>query len=199
MVAKKRHFPARVLFGALSRMRKLGVRIEPFLVVREAEESVEVPVSPETFRFGYLDANGIDELLRLEPSVDREELVVWFSAGKRCYGVWDSSRLVAKMWCDLDEFSYPPNFRKLENDEAYIYAAFTDPEYRGMSLAPMMRANCYNSLRAMGRNRLYSYTDYFNTPARRFKLKLGARDECLRLHLQLFGKWSSTITLRKYA
>ncbi len=180
-------------------MRKLGVRIEPFLVVREAEKPVDVPAAPETFRFGYLHANDVDDLLRLEPGADREELITWFSAGKRCYGVWDGSQLIAKMWCDLNEFSYPPNFRKLDNDEAYMYAAFTDPEFRGMSLAPLMRARCYDSLRAMGRNRLYSYTDYFNTPARRFKQKLGARNECLRLHLQLFGKWSSTITLRKYA
>lgn len=188
-----------MLFGTLSRMRQLGIRIEPFLVVREAEESTDVKVKPETFTFGFLDKNDIDELLRLEPGVDRAEIAAWFSAGKRCYGVWDGSRLVAKMWCDLDEFSYPPNFRKLENDEAYMYAAFADPEYRGMSVAPLMRASCYNALQAMGRKKLYSYTDYFNTPARRFKLKLGARDECLRLHLQLFDSWSSTITLRKYA
>ena len=129
-------------------MRDFGVRIEPFFVVREAEESVDMPAAPETFRFGYLEANDIDELVRLEPSVDRQELLAWISAGKHCYGVWDRNKLIAKMWCDLDEFSYSPNFRKLENDEAYMYAAYTDPEYRGMSLAPLMRANCYNALRA---------------------------------------------------
>ena len=188
-----------MLFGLLSRMRKLGVRIEPFLVVREAEQPVDVQAASDSFRFGFLDESSVDELLRLEPDADREEILGWLSAGKRCYGVWDGSRLVAKMWCDLDEFSYPPNRRKLERDEAYIYAAFTDPEYRGMSLAPLMRGHGYDALKAMGRNRLYSYTDYFNTPARRFKLKLGARDVRLRLHLAFFSIWSSTVTLRRYS
>ena len=62
-----------------------------------------------------------------------------------------------------------------------------------------MRAKGYAALRKMGRSRFYSYTDFLNTPARRFKLKLGARNLALRLHLGLFGKWSKTVTLRRYS
>ena len=61
-----------------------------------------------------------------------------------------------------------------------------------------MRAAGYSALREMGRNKFYSYTDFFNTAARRFKLKLGARNEARRVHLELFGKWSKTLTLRQY-
>ena len=102
------------------------------------------------------------------------------------------------MWCDLDEFSHPPNYRKLANDEVYLFAAFADPKYRGQGLAPLMRTAGYAALREMGRNKFYSYTDFFNTAARRFKAKLGARDEALRVHLVLFEKWSRTLTLRRY-
>lgn len=182
----------------MRRLRWIGIRMELFITVREGETPVEVAQPPDAFRFAFLTVADVDDLIQLEPASDRQELIDWFREGKLCYGIWDQSRLIAKMWCDLDEFNYPPNYRELAVDEVYLYAAFSDPDYRGQSLAPMMRANGYKSLREMGRDRFYSYTDYFNTAARRFKLKLGARNEALRMHLELFGKWSKTVTLRRF-
>ena len=98
-----------------------------------------------------------------------------------------------------NEFSYQPNYRKLVADEVYLYAAFTDPTYRGHGLAPLMRAAVYASLREMGYRKFYSYSNFFNTAARRLKAKLGAQEEALRIHLELFEKWSKTLTLRRYS
>jgi hypothetical protein len=61
-----------------------------------------------------------------------------------------------------------------------------------------MRVACCEALHAMGRTRIWSYTEYYNHAARRYKAKLGARDEALRLHLDLFGRWSTTATLWRY-
>lgn len=197
--AKKRHLGTRILWALMRKLRWLGIKVEPFITVREGETSVDVAEPPDNFRFAFLSAEDVDELIRLEPAADRQEMITWFQEGKLCYGVWDGSVLIAKMWCDLDEFNYPPNYRKLTEDEVYLYAAFSDPEYRGQSLAPLMRARGYAALRKMGRSKFCSYTDFFNTAARRFKLKLGARNVALRLHLELFGKWSTTMTLRRYS
>jgi len=183
----------------MRRLRWIGIRMELFITVREGETPVAIAQPPETFHLAFLSAADIEDLIRLEPGADREELNAWFREGKLCYGIWDDSRLIAKMWCDLDEFSYQPNYRKLTADEVYLYAAFTDPDYRGQSLAPLMRAAGYSSLREMGRSKFCSYTDFFNTAARHFKAKLGARKEALRIHLELFGKWSKTLTLRRYS
>jgi ribosomal protein S18 acetylase RimI-like enzyme len=111
--------------------------------------------------------------------------------------VKDGSCIVAKMWCDLEEFNFPTCFRKLESHEAYLFNAYTDPTVRGHSLAPFMRQQCYAALRARGRDTFYSYTDYFSTASRRFKQKLGAVDESLRVHVSLFGRLSRTFTLRR--
>ena len=189
----------RLLSALLRRMTWIGIRIDLFITVREAETPVEIAQPPDAYNFSYLTAADVDDLIRLEPGADRERLNTWFREGKLCYGVRDSSRLVAKMWCDLDEFSYQPNYRKLVADEVYLYAAFADPEYRGHGLAPQMRAAVYASLREMGYKKFYSYTDFFNTAARRFKAKLGAQEEALRIHLDLFEKWSTTLTLRRYS
>lgn len=172
--------------------------MEIFLTVREGETPVDIAQPQDAFTSAFLTVADVDDLIRLEPDSDRQKLIDWFQEGKLCYGIWDQSRLIAKMWCDLDEFNYPLNYRRLGADEAYLYAAFADPDYRGQSLAPLMRAKGYESLRKLGRNKFYSYTDFFNTAARRFKLKLGARNQALRMHLELFGKWSKTFTLRRY-
>jgi RimJ/RimL family protein N-acetyltransferase len=180
-------------------MTWIGIRIDLFFTVREAETPVEIAQPPDAYNFSYLTAADVDDLIRLEPGADRERLNTWFREGKLCYGVRDNSRLVAKMWCDLDEFNYQPNYRKLVADEVYLYAAFADPKYRGRGLAPQMRAAVYASLREMGYRKFYSYTDFSNTAARRFKAKLGAQEEALRIHLELFKKWSTTLTLRRYS
>jgi RimJ/RimL family protein N-acetyltransferase len=196
---RKRSFRKRILPAILRRVRWIGIRIEPFLIVREGETPVNFDQRHNAFSFSVLTAADIEELVRFDPGTERDKLRSWFQEGKLCYGVRNASLLVAKMWCDLKEFNYPPNYRKLAHDEVYLFAARAHPDYRGQNLAPLMRIACYASLRKMGRTRFYSYTDYFNTAARRFKAKLGARDEALRLHIALFGKWSKTLTLRQYS
>lgn len=192
----------RVVLGILERLKRIGVTIHPFLTVREGEnESAHGAADDgrQSFRFGFLTEADVDDLVRLEPGVEAAPLLEWFREGRLCFGAKQESRLIAKMWCDLEAFHYPPNYRKLESDEAYLYAAYADPGYRGRNLAPLMRAEGYAALRALGRERFYSYTDYFNAPARRFKAKLGARNEALRLYVDLFGLWQKTLTLRRYS
>ena len=185
--------------GILYRLRRVGIKIDPFLTVREGDCSLNLDHLTNAFSLGFLSATSIEELVQLEPGSRRDEITDWFREGKLCFGVRDGSRLVAKMWCDLEAFHFPPNYRELEDDEAYLFAAYAAPEYRGQSLAPIMRSACCAALREMGRSRFYSYTEYFNYPARRFKEKLGARNEALRIHVDLFGRWSITLTLRRYS
>jgi GNAT superfamily N-acetyltransferase len=189
---------ARVVPAILARLRHAGISLRPFLLVREGGRIPPPLAANGRFRFGLLTRADVDDLIRLEPHAERAQLCRWLEEGKLCYGMHDGARLIAKTWCDLDAFSYPPAHRTLDPDEAYLFAAYIDPDYRGHNLAPALRSACYAALRAQGRTRLSSYTDYFNQPARRFKQKLGAVEEQLCLHIDLFGKWSRTITLKRY-
>jgi hypothetical protein len=191
----------RVVLGILERLKRVGVTLHPFLTVLEGESGPAQGASGDarhTFRFGFLTEADIDDLVRLEPGVEAAPLREWFRQGRLCFGAKEGRRLIAKMWCDLEAFHYPPNYRRLESDEAYLYAAYADPDYRGQNLVPLMRVRGYAALRELGRERFYSYTDYFNASARRFKAKLGARNEALRLYIELFGFWRKTLTLRRY-
>jgi hypothetical protein len=178
----------------------LGIAIQPFLIVREGTTPTPATIALDPrFTSGFIGPDDTPELVRVEPGITAEQCVDRFRRGLLCYAVRGGGRIVAKMWCDLEEFNIQTCFRKLGSREAYLFNAYTDPTVRGHSLAPFMRQQCYAALRAMGRDSFYSYTDYFNTASRRFKNKLGAIDESLGVHVSLFGRLSRTFTLRRYS
>ena len=188
---------SRVLRGVVNALASIGITVHPFFVVREGGDGATIASDPR-LTCGFIGIDDIPELVRIGPSVDAAKYAERLRRGLLCYAVKDGNRIVATMWCDLEEFNFQPNYRPLERHEAYLFGAYTDPNYRGQNLAPLMRLNCYVALRAIGRDTFFSYTDYSNTSARRFKKKLGAVDESLRVHVQAFNRFSRTLTLRKY-
>ena len=188
----------RTLAALMRELGRIGIRINPFLVVREAETVTPGTMENEDLEFAIAGPGDIDELLRLQRGHNKDSIAQWFAEGKLCFTAKHEDRLVALMWCDLDAFNYPPNFRKLSQGEAYLFAAISDPEYRGRSVAPSLRLFCYDELRKRGVTSIYSYTDYYNSAARRFKAKLNARDLRLRVAVDLWGRWSWTFTLKHY-
>ena len=129
--------------------------------------------------------------------VPQEKLVARLEEGNRCFGLRSDGKLVAISWCDLRRFRHH-NVFPLEENEAYLYDAYTLRTTRGRDIAPYLRFKTYQELQKLGCTRCYSYTDYFNKAAMKFKLKLNARRIVLRLEITLAGKWSWIRTLRKY-
>jgi hypothetical protein len=179
----------------LRRLSARGLALEPFCVMLEGGDSPAHMRAPgPDYVTGFLTEGELEEIAHLE-AVPLAELRDRSAAGHLCFAVRQGPRCVAKMWCDLQQFNYPPFSFPLHANEAYLYAAATDPSERGMGLAPYMRLQCYAALRGLGRTRLYSYTDYFNTPAKRFKKKLKARRLATCLHVGLFDRYERTWTL----
>lgn len=116
-------------------------------------------------------------------------------------GAFDGERLVSYTWCDLERFGgigQKTPRRDLMHDEAYLYDAYTLPEYRGHALVPHLRSELYKLLAAIGRRRIYSVSLYFNRSARRFKAKLAARVIELRLSINLFDRFKRDLLLKCY-
>ena len=185
-----------ILAAFLRALSWIGIGIDLLVIVREGETPIDFSHAPDDYEYCFVSPTDVEELYRLDPENDRAKLARWFQAGKRCFGIRDNGRLIAKMWCDFDEFYHPTHPHKLAADETYLYLAYVDPDYRGQGLAPKMRAAGYVALREMGRSKFYSYSRYFNSAARRFKTKLGAREEGLRLHFRFFGRCSKSLTVR---
>lgn len=201
MTAKKApdySFRYRVLHAIRWRLTRIGIRTTPFVTIREGGVPPEPVPAAGPFTLVELTAADIDDIFALDPEFSREQMKALFDAGKLCFGLREGSRLVAKSWCDLDEVTYELAPRKLRPGEAYLFAAYSDPAYRGRNLAPILRAACYEELRRRGCTRLFSYSDFFNLSARRFKQKLGGIEEDLRIHVDLFGRWRRTLKIWRY-
>jgi GNAT superfamily N-acetyltransferase len=186
----------------LENLARLGIEITPYYIVREQANAAHPPVASAPMPgldAGWLESKELGEVLHLEgKGIMLDELQKRAADGHRCFVAKLEARVIAKMWCNLREFHSPPCQFDLQDDEAYLYAAHTEPGHQGKGIAPFLRENCYKALANEGITNFYSYTEYFNIPAKKFKKKLGARNLALCLYVSLFEQISWNWTLKKY-
>ncbi|MFM7273024.1 MAG: GNAT family N-acetyltransferase, partial [Gammaproteobacteria bacterium] len=151
-----------------------------------------------SLRAVFLDESHIGQIAGTRKWIARQELIRRLRGGQHCIGVFTGETLAAYMWADPFECNHPPNRAPLSAGEAYLYEAYSLPEFRGRDVAPFMRRSAYDLLRSLGFSRFYSITDYFNASAARFKQKLGARPICLYLYLKLGKRWSGNWKIHSY-
>lgn len=115
-----------------------------------------------------------------------------------CFGLRLKGEIAAYMWCNLHRCHSRIAVFPLKEDEAYLCSAVTLKAYRGKNLAPLLRYELYRYLNQIGRTNFYSITEYFNTPAWKFKEKLGAKQLRLGLHIRFGSRYQRNVTLKRY-
>ena len=185
----------------LKNLARLGIEITPYYIVREqasvAFSSVKSTTIPD-LNTCWIERKALGEILHLEGKVMLDELQQRAADGHRCFAAKHNERVIAKMWCNLKEFHSPPCQFDLQDNEAYLYAAHTEPGHQRIGISPFLREKCYEALAKEGITNFYSYTEYFNIPAKKFKIKLGARNLAICLYVSLFKRISWNWTLKKY-
>lgn len=187
---KVRYSPLpRIFIDALA---KLGIQIHLIYLTREGitEGTAHKQDGLEYYEFGFMGAEHMTEMAQIPyRPVRYGELQSRLKDGNLCLGAKRDGHLVAFTWCNLtrcqsEGYSFP-----LNDDEAYLFDAYTTSDLRGQGLAPALRYRLYEELARMGRTKLYSITERFNAPALRFKLKLGAGILKPDWYITLFRKW----------
>ena len=187
-----------VLQRVLDRLRRIGIDIDPFLVFVEGTCDVGSPPVNGEFHACRISIDDLASLEKLGSGFSTDVLRERLAKGHICIALKHAGRVVAYTWADTTEINDASCRTKLGPDEVYLYDAFTSPEYRGRGLAPLMRVRSYEALRALGRNTFLSISDYFNTPALKFKRKLGARVVRVCIGLRLGRKRLGVWTIRTY-
>jgi ribosomal protein S18 acetylase RimI-like enzyme len=118
--------------------------------------------------------------------------------GHLCIAIWDKSRVVGYIWEDCDKVNDTVCDFALGEREAHLYDAFVAPEFRGKRIAPHMRYESYQILRDAGFRTFFSISEYFNTPAIDFKMKLNAEIVRLYLEIKLGGRRLGHWILKDY-
>jgi hypothetical protein len=189
-----------VLGAILWRLEKLGIIFKPYYIIQEREQPGQVTTWGEdvaAYASGFLGRDDIGEISSLGGHLS-STLVHRFDHGHLCFGLRLEENIVAYMWCDLKQFNFPGYQFNLGVNEAYLYDALVVSNCRGKGLAPYMRIECYRALGSYSKDTFFSYSDYSNTPAIRFKKKLGARFLKLCLYVNLWGKYSRNWVLRDF-
>ena len=189
---------ARLVIDALA---KIGIRFTPYYIVLEGlsgETIAGLENGFEEYETTFLGTDDMKAIAALPGrSMPQEKLLDRLEKGQVCYGVKYKSRPVAFNWFDLLEFNYMGHRFTLKENEAYLFDAYTDMDFRGKGLAPYVRYQTYKELERTGRTRLYSVSDYFNASSIKFKKKLNAKFVELHWSLICFKKWRFRIFERR--
>lgn len=186
----------------LEKLAFRGIKIQPYFIVQEQlfeHLGKQFETGFEDFETGFLEPEDMPFVSTSRNwNLPTEFYLKKLKEGQKCFGVKCRGELAAFMWVDLREFNYEGDKFTLKQDEAYFYDAWTLDRFRGKRIAPYMRYQCYRALGQVGRKKFYSLTEYFNTPAAKFKERLGAKNIKLGIFIKLFEKRCWTFKLKRY-
>jgi len=173
--------------------RWIGIDIDPFIVFREGLDLCPATAGDLPMDELMVAMIESDQLPRIEELPDRQTTVDVMKArlrrGDRCLGVFHREKLIAFSWAFLSHI-YLGRYRlPLEPDEAYLFDAYTVPDFRGRGLSGFLRYHLYRELQKQGRTWLYSISYADNHPALRFKEKLGGYPIHRGVSIRLFHRW----------
>lgn len=181
-------------------LMKVGIELTPYYLFQEGINITEIP------QIKCIDGDFSCELLKTEDmkiigainyaGFTEQKLLALLESGEKCIGIRHNGEIPAFMWINFKELSYKSTVIHLQSDEAYLWFMYTRESYRGQNLAPFLRYKSYEMLKEMGVDKLYSISDYFNSPAVKFKKKLNAKRLKLILFVQLFNKLRRSYTLK---
>jgi hypothetical protein len=180
---------------------RMGIEISPYYLFQEGVEESALPaikgLEPDYITgiflpedMGLMENNG--------SGYSPEDFLAFLKAGQKCIGIKHKGKVAAFMWINFSELKYKSLQMHLKTNEAYLWNMFTQEDYRGKNLAPYLRYKSYEMLHEMGRDTLYSISEYYNTPAIKFKRKLNARILKLSLYIRLFKKFEWNFTLKSF-
>ncbi len=184
-----------------NRISRIGIDISPYYFFREGADDIAIPEikgKASDYVFEYLGQGDMRMAADNNVGYKEEDLLGFLENGDICIGLKKDGQLAAFMWIGLKEWKFKTITVPLERDEAYLWNMYTMEAFRGMNLAPYLRYLSYEALRGMGRNKLYSISEYFNTPAIKFKRKLNARITRIGLYVSLFRRFHRNFALRTY-
>jgi GNAT superfamily N-acetyltransferase len=177
----------------LDAFKMLKIRINPYHIFLEGlkltPSGLEIR-KPEDIEFSFLQKENMPMILDFP---DRNESLKTLNQrldhGDICIAAWYKGKIIAFSWANLSEISFRPYNMPLSGNEAYLYDAYTAPEFRGKRIADVLRYHLYTGLAEQGRHVLFSVSQRYNPPAIRFKTKLGAKIVDSGFSITFFGRW----------
>ena len=191
-----------IVFSFLRVLARCGLYIAPFYLHQEGSFGRDWQDHEKCFGEydkGLLGSKDMKEIAQIPlRKTSEQEFLRRLEEGEKCFGAKYNGKIAAFTWVSFDSCHDIMCKFKLKVNEAYLFDAYTLEPFRGKGIAPYVRFKCYQWLEALGCERLYSITLFFNTPAMRFKNKLNAKPLMLGLYIRLFRKWCLRWKIKDY-
>jgi hypothetical protein len=184
-----------------NQLTRIGIEITPFYLEKEGLCISEVPEIKgliSEYSVGFLDEMDMKIIADKARGYSEAEFLTRMKEGKLCLGLKHNEEIAVFMWIFLHECEYGPIKTTLKSDEAYLTDMYTMESYRGRNLAAYLRYRSYEILKRLGRDKIYSVGEYFNTSAMKYKSKLNVKKLKLVLFLRLFYKFKWSFTIKSY-
>jgi hypothetical protein len=186
------------LRSILLNLSKIGIEIIPYYLFQESKKNAilpEISGDPSEYSLELFGTDRINILGTLNINFNLNESIRFLESGDLCLVLKYRAEIAAFMWTSFNEINYCATHIKIKNNEGWLSAMNTIDSFRGRNLAPFLRYKSYELLNEMGRDVFYSVSEYFNTPAIKFKEKLNAKKLKLILFIRLFKKIRISFTL----
>ena len=195
----KYNSPIRIVLDGL---RHIGLTFMPFYIFNEdvkARMSVNDLALPDDFTIATLNETDMKEMEQLPMRTRKESaLLNLMRKGSHCLGIRINGQLAAFIWYSQQEFSFSGFSFAMAHNEAYLFDAYTSPDFRGMNLAPLIRQEGYKVLDEQGITTLLSVSECFNRASIGSMTKRKVPKECLLVYLSLFKKFDFVKPVKLY-
>jgi hypothetical protein len=181
---------------------KIGIHLSLFYWVEEGLHLQSIPIGFNEFSdytVELLKENELNIIADIpEKPYKTEILTKRIKEGSGCLLFKKKNKVVGYTWFNLSRCSTFFYDRHLNENEAYLFDAYVLMDFRGKTIAPFVRYQCYKELHKLNKTVLYSISDFFNNQSIRFKKKLNAKFLYLMLYINLFNKFTFSRTIKRF-
>ncbi|MFI0431255.1 hypothetical protein [Mariniflexile sp. HMF6888] len=130
--------------------------------------------------------------------ISHKDLMNDLKNGDTCLGLKNEGKISVYSFIKHQTFSFRGRKFEIKPSEGYVHNTYTFEAFRGRNLAPYLRYQIYEHLKAKGIDKYYSISEYFNKPTFKYKKKLNVKPQKLYLSVILFKRWVFNFTLKSY-
>ena len=175
-------------------LRRMGIRIEKFLVMKKELSGPETPNPPKIdIEVQELTEAHIEHLRGMGFGPDKINVFRKRLADPEYVGIgaFHNDKLVYSCWLSLEKFESSVDLGDsvdLQPEEGILIDAYTHPDYRGMGLHTYMNTVRQNRLYELDKKTVVGLLQYENIPARKSQMKVGLKPDSIIYYRNIFGK-----------
>ena len=144
---------------------------------RSLEEPIPEIKSPLPVTVGLLKKTEVEEYMKFHSELQPSCIVSWLDAGHQCFVARFNEQMISTTWATTHQISssYLAREIPLRPGEVYLLYSFTSPDFRGLSVSPIIKVAMMQHFRDTGYRQMICWVLPENNPSLKMLDKIGFR------------------------